>query len=102
MNHNKKKTWNFTCCFVRVWNVVFHIKERAQIECVWEESVERSMWWKLHNEELHNLYLSPNFTMMNKSRMIWWAAHEEIMWEKKIQSSGEKTWRKKTRLKNYT
>jgi hypothetical protein len=28
-------------------------------------------WRKLHNEELHNLYSSPNIIRMIKSRRIW-------------------------------
>jgi hypothetical protein len=28
-------------------------------------------WRKLHNEELHNLYSSPNVTRMTKSKMIY-------------------------------
>jgi hypothetical protein len=30
---------------------------------------------KLHNEELHNLYASPNIIRMIKSRRIRWAGH---------------------------
>jgi hypothetical protein len=32
-------------------------------------------WRKLHNEELHNLYSSPNIIRMIKSRGIRWAGH---------------------------
>jgi hypothetical protein len=32
-------------------------------------------WRKLHNEELHNLYSSPNLIRMIKSRTIRWAGH---------------------------
>jgi hypothetical protein len=32
----------------------------------------RELW---HNEELHNLYSSPNIIRMIKSRMIRWAGH---------------------------
>jgi hypothetical protein len=38
-------------------------------------------WRKLHNEELHNLYSSPNIRMI-KSRMIRWAGHAAHMGEK--------------------
>jgi hypothetical protein len=32
-------------------------------------------WRKLHNEELHNLYSSPNINRMIKSRRMMWAGH---------------------------
>jgi hypothetical protein len=32
-------------------------------------------WRKLHNEELHNLYSSPNIIRMIKSRRMKWAWH---------------------------
>jgi len=32
-------------------------------------------WWKLHNEELSDLYCSPNFIRVIKSRRIRWAGH---------------------------
>jgi hypothetical protein len=32
-------------------------------------------WRKLHNEELHNLYSSPNTIRMIKSRRVRWAGH---------------------------
>jgi hypothetical protein len=32
-------------------------------------------WRKLHNEELHNLYSSPNIIRMIKPRRMRWAGH---------------------------
>jgi hypothetical protein len=38
-------------------------------------------WRKLHNEELHTLYSSPNIIRMIKSRRIRWAGHVARMGE---------------------
>jgi hypothetical protein len=38
-------------------------------------------WRKLHNEELHNLYFSPNIIRMIKSRRMRWAGHVHEMGE---------------------
>jgi hypothetical protein len=32
-------------------------------------------WRKLHSEELHNLYSSPDIIRQVKSRRVWWAGH---------------------------
>jgi hypothetical protein len=40
-------------------------------------------WRKLQNEELHNLYSSPNIIRMIKSRRIRWAGHVARMGEKR-------------------
>ena len=32
-------------------------------------------WRRLHNEELHSLYRSPNIVRMIKSRRLRWAGH---------------------------
>jgi hypothetical protein len=36
-------------------------------------------WRKLHNEELQNLYSSPNIIRMIKLRRMKWAGHETRM-----------------------
>jgi hypothetical protein len=38
-------------------------------------------WRKLHDEELHNLYSSPNIIRMIKSRRMRWAGHVARMGE---------------------
>jgi hypothetical protein len=40
-------------------------------------------WSKLHNEELHNLYSSPNIIRMIKSRRVRWVGHVARMGEKR-------------------
>jgi hypothetical protein len=40
----------------------------------WTEEVTGG-WRKLHNEELHNLYLSPSIVRVIKSRRLRWAGH---------------------------
>jgi hypothetical protein len=40
-------------------------------------------WRKLYNEELHNLYASPNIIRMMKSRRMRWAGHVARMGEKR-------------------
>jgi hypothetical protein len=36
-------------------------------------------WRKLHNEELHDLYCSPNMVRVIKSRIMRWAGHVDRM-----------------------
>jgi hypothetical protein len=40
-------------------------------------------WRKLHNEELHNLYSSPNIIRLIKSRIMEWAVHVARMGKKR-------------------
>jgi hypothetical protein len=42
---------------------------------------EDGSWRKLHNDELHNLYSSPNVVRVNKSGRLRWAGHVAQMGE---------------------
>jgi hypothetical protein len=42
---------------------------------------EDGSWRKLHNDELHSLYSSPNIVRVIKSRGMRWAGHVARMWE---------------------
>jgi len=39
-------------------------------------------WRKLHNEELNDLYSSPNIVLVTKSRRMRWAGHVALMGER--------------------
>jgi hypothetical protein len=57
-------------------------------------------WRKLHNEELNDLYCSPNIVRVIKSKRMRWAGHVACMGEERcIQGSGGKTWGKETTRK---
>jgi hypothetical protein len=47
----------------------------------WDEMVRG--WRKLYNEELHNLYSSPNIIRTIKSRRVRWARHVARMGNKR-------------------
>jgi hypothetical protein len=51
-------------------------------------------WRKLHNEELHNLYSSPNIIGMIKSRRMRWAGHVARMGETRNAARRKETTRK--------
>ena len=39
---------------------------------------ENGEWIRLHDEELHSLYHSPNIVRMNKSRRLRWAERKKV------------------------
>jgi hypothetical protein len=60
----------------------YRMGERDILESSRVEDREGS-WRKLHNEELHNLYSSPNVIRMMKSRRMRWAGNERHVVEKR-------------------
>ena len=48
---------------------------------IWPKKDENGEWRRLHNEELHNLYRSPNIVRVIKSRRSRWAGHVARMEE---------------------
>ena len=43
----------------------------------------RGEWTQLHNEELNDLYCSPNIVRVIKSSRIGWAGYVARMWERR-------------------
>lgn len=71
------------------------IKERTQIDNIWEQGAEEDIWGsnkrseKLHNKDLHNLY-STNVIRIVKSRRVRSAGHVARMRDEKC-TQGRKT-----------
>jgi len=76
-----------------VRNLVTDNEGGKEAEGIWEHSVEENIWtrrdevtgeWKtLQNEELSDLYSSPNIVRVIKSRRMRWAGHVAHMGEKR-------------------
>jgi hypothetical protein len=49
---------------------------------------ENGSWRKLHNDELHSLYSSPNIVRVIESRRMRWARHVARMGERCLQDFG--------------
>jgi hypothetical protein len=57
----------------------------------------REDWRKLQNEELHDLYCSPNIIQVIKSRKIEWVEHVACVGQKRSETGfGVETYRQET------
>jgi hypothetical protein len=72
--------------------LVSHIKGKALTEGFWvlrrifgpKKEEQTGKWKKLHNGELHNVYSSPKYIIMQiKSRRMTWAGHVAHVGEEK-------------------
>ena len=73
--------------------MVADIAGGKEAEGVWEQGVEENIWngrdevtgeWKrLHNEELNDLYISPNIVRVIKWKRMRWAGHVARMGEER-------------------
>jgi hypothetical protein len=57
---------------------------------------EDRSWRKLHNDELHSLYSSPNIVRVIKSRRMRWAGHVARMGKRCLQGFGWEDRRQET------
>jgi hypothetical protein len=58
------------------------VSENRVLRRIFGPKREEDGWWrKLHNDELHSLYFSPNIVRVIKSRRMRWAEHVARMGE---------------------
>jgi hypothetical protein len=79
------QNYNFACGSVWVRNLVSELKEEHRVSVIENRVLRRIFgpkrdemmeeWKKLHNEELHNMYSSPNVIRMIKSSRMRWEGH---------------------------
>jgi hypothetical protein len=74
-------SWAFTVVAIYAWSTLPHVLTRIFGP---KRDEVTGHGRKLHNEELHNLYSSPNIIRMIKSRRMRWAGHVARMGEKRI------------------
>ena len=57
------------------------IRKQGPEANVWAQEDGNGEWRRLHNEELHSLYRSPNIVRVINSRKLRWAGHVAKMEE---------------------
>jgi len=75
------ETWSLTLREERKLRVLENMDLRRIFGPRREEVTEE--WRKFHNEELNNLYSSPNILRVIKSRRMRWAGHVACMGEER-------------------
>ena len=55
------------------WSLI--LREECRLRVFENKRDENGEWRRLHNEELHSLYRSPNIVRAIKSRRLSWAGH---------------------------
>jgi hypothetical protein len=72
------------------WSLTFREEHRLRVfqnrvlrKIFGPEREEDGSWIKLHNDELHSLYSSPNIVWVIKSRRMRWAGHVARMGERR-------------------
>jgi hypothetical protein len=74
------KTWSITLREEHRLRVF----EKRMLRRIFGPKREEDEWWrKLHNDELHSLYSSPNIVRVIKSRKMRWAGYVERMGERR-------------------
>jgi hypothetical protein len=75
------ETWSLT---LRV-ELRLRVSENRMLRTIFGPKREEDVSWrKLHNDELHNLYSSPNIVRVIKSKRMIWAGHVARMGEGRV------------------
>ena len=71
-----------------IWSLTLREESRLRVfenriltRIFWPKMDENGEWRRLHNEELHSLYRSPNIVRVIKSRRLRWTMHVARMEE---------------------
>ena len=80
-NRHECETWSLTLREERRLRVFENRVLRGIFGLKWDEVT--GGWKKLHNEELNDLYSSPNIVRVIKSRKMRWAGHVALMGERR-------------------
>jgi hypothetical protein len=75
------ETWSLT---LREEHGLRAFENRALRRIIGPKREEDGSWRKLHNDELHSLYTSPNIVRVIKSRRTRWAGHVARMEEEEV------------------